>query len=210
MFLFKRFIILFIAIVAVTVIVFLTLAPRPSPPPVVPQATENKVPDIVSIASSSEKTSETSEVHSPDGKMNLIMEKVTENEASKYSFFVSEIPETSRTLIFKKTLPAGSMMQMSPNAWSPDNKYFFIKEASGSSVDFLVFNASGESFSNGAGNMDVVSIFDAKETGYSLFDVTGWDSETLLHVWTTTNDGARGPSYWLEVPSGAVIQLASR
>lgn len=209
MFSFRHIFILFIAIVAVVVIVFLTLTLRPNSPLVVPQASENKVSDIVSTASSSEKTSETSEVHSPDGKMNLIMGKVTEEESLTYSFFVSEIPETSRKLIFKKTVSADSMMQMSPNAWSPDNKYLFITEKSASSVNYFVFRGDGESFSESEQYIDVVLHFVAKNTGYTLSEITGWDSETLLHVYTTKEDGSRGPSFWFEVPSKNTIQLAS-
>lgn len=204
----KRLLIIFVPLLIVAgAAIFYTSNLKESPPPKQPE-TSSAV--FVTSDTSQTTTTEVDEVHSPDGKMNLIMEKVINNETSAYSFFVLEISTPSRKLILEKTVPAGSIIEMSPNAWSPDNKYVFIGEISPSYRKYLVFNASAEPFSSGEQYIDVVPSFVAKETDYILSEITGWDSPTLLHVYTTTNDGARGPSYWFEVPSKAIIQLASR
>ncbi len=160
-------------------------------------------------ADTSQPIVETDEIHSPDGKMTLIIETVKENEKSTYSFFVAEVPIGNRKLVFEKTLSVGSLMQASPNAWSPDNKYFFIKEKNSGSMNYFVFKQSGEAFGDEQAYIDVAPLFVAKNTGHELTDVTGWDSPTLLHLFTKTDSGERGPSYWFEVPSGAIIQLAT-
>lgn len=202
----RSIIILLIIVLLIGGIAFLSFK-RSNAPIITPSPAPTESSDITIVESVPEL--ESSEVHSPDGKMELIMEVVTEGEDSTYSFFVSDIPETDRNLIFEKTAPAGSVMGMSSNAWSPDNKYFFIKEESAGSVDYLVFKASGEDFSEDEQYIRVASLFAARDTGYSFSEATGWDSETLLHVYTTKADGTRGPSYWFEVPSYAIIQLAS-
>lgn len=142
------------------------------------------------------------QVHSPDGKLNLIMEKtMKENGETDYSFFISDIPETNKRLVFNKTLAKGEM-SVPKNTWSPDNNYFFLKENDDLTTTFLVFKASGEKFSGEQQYLDVFSLFAQRKIQYDFKEVTGWDSETLLHV--TTN----GPNFWFEVPSKSFIQLA--
>ena len=196
-------VVIFGAALILAAILFLTLILRQNP---VPSPVQYKPSDTVSIQSEILETPiiETIEVHSPDGGMNLIMEKVTEGEVSKYSFFVSQISTNDRKLIFEKTLPTSFAIQISPNAWSPDNKYLFLKQSGADSFSYFVFNASGEVFSDEERYIDVAPLFAARNTGYILSGITGWDSETLLHMFTN------GPSYWFEVPSKAIIQLASR
>ena len=139
------------------------------------------------------------------------MEKTAIGDNTAYSFLVEETSEGSKkNSIFSKTVLAGTLMEVSPNAWSPDNKYFFITEKSSGSVNYFVFKASGESFSEGEQYIDVAPKFVAKNTGYTLSEITGWDSETLLHIYTKKEDESRGLSFWFEIPSKAIIQLASR
>lgn len=197
-------VVIFVVVLILAAILFLTFILRRNTP--VPSPVPDKPSDTVSIQSevSEAPITTTNEVHSPDGEMNLIMEKVTEGEVSKYSFFVSGIPTNDRKLFFEKTLLTGFVMQISPNAWSPDNKYLFLKQSGADSVSYFVFNASGEVFSDEEQYIDVAPLFATRNTGYILSDITGWDSETLLHVFTN------GPSYWFEVPSKSIIQLASR
>lgn len=181
---------------------------RSDAPIITPNASPTESSDIVTVESVPE--SESSQVRSPDGKMKLIMQKTIDGDNTTYSFLVSGTEEDTKKSIFSKTLLAGSKIEMSPNAWSPDNKYFFTTEKSGEAINYFVFRADGESFSDDEQYIDVVPRFVAKDTGYTLSEITGWDSETLLHVYTTKAGGTKGPSYWFEVPSKAIIQLASR
>ena len=137
------------------------------------------------------------------------MERTIDGDNTTYSFSVSETSEDKKTPIFSRTVLPGTVMEMSPNAWSPDNKYFFITERSVNSINYLVFKASGEYFSDDEQYIEVVPAFDARNTGQTLSEITGWDSEALLHVYSVKDDGSRGPSFWFEIPSHAVIQLAS-
>lgn len=165
----------------------------------------------VASADVPQPTTTETEIHSPDGKMNLIMEKTIQSSGNSiYNFYVADIPETQKTKIFSRAVPQGNSMNISLNAWSPHNKYFYIKEQTPDAVDYFVFNSKAESFSNGEQFIDVLPIFIAKDTGYALDEVTGWDSNTLLHVFTKDSEGARGPSYWLEIPGGAMYKLAGR
>ena len=179
----------------------------PIPTPIESGSTKN--PDVVNIESS-EPAFENFEVHSPDGNMNLIMEKTTSGENTMFSFKVEEIETGTKKTVFSKTVLAGTSIQISPNAWSPDNKLFFIKEVSVGSANYFVFKAGGEPFVNGEDYIEVLPAFVNKNTGYTLADVTGWDSETLLHVFSKKEDESRGPSFWFEIPSKAIIQLASK
>lgn len=156
-------------------------------------------------------TREIKDVRSPDGKMKLIMKTTKDKDKITYSFSVAETLENAaKKAIFSKTVLSGTTMDMSPNAWSPDNKYFFIFEKNANSVDYFVFRADGEYSSEGEQYRNVVPLFVAENTGYTLSEITGWDSETLLHIYTAKEGESRGPSFWFEVPSKAIIQLASR
>ena len=204
-----RNIIILLIVAAVAGFAFLSLI-QPSEPIITPSPAPTEPSDIVVIQSLPDSSMpETSEVRSPDGKMKLIMKETTSGDNTTYSFSISGTEEDSKKTVFSRTVLMGASMEMSPNAWSPDNKYFFIIEKSGNSINYLVFRANGEYFSENEQYIDVVPLFAQKNTGYTLSDITGWDSETLLHVYST-KEGLKGPSFWFEIPSKAVIQLASR
>lgn len=149
------------------------------------------------------------EVHSPDGKMKVIMEKMRENAQSTFTFTVSDINGDNPKTILKKTLAENQNMFVSPNTFSPDNKYLFLKEEDSQSLSFFVFKTSGEPFSDGSNYIEVVPLFEKKKTGFQLSDITGWDSDTLLHVFTTSDKG-RGPSYWFDLSGRNFLMLGSR
>ena len=171
-------------------------------------------PEIVSAQSLIEVEANEPDVlsiHSPDGEMSITMEEASVKEGfTTYSFYVSESSQEGRSLIFTKEENSGITMNLSPNAWSPDNKYVFINETKQQGSDFLVFRADGEDFSDGREYVDVAQVFEEKQTGNLITEVTGWDSSNLLHLFTEKSDGATGPSYWFEVPSGWIAGLSHR
>lgn len=144
---------------------------------------------------------------SPDGTRNVVM-KTTHNkdETATYAVFSANGAGEKRNLIYAQTLSRGESMSIPFNTWSPDNNYFFIKK---NNDTVLAFKASGEAFADGSQYLDVTDIFKKRGTGYNYADATGWASETLIIVNTTKEDNTKGPSYWFEVPSKAVIQLAT-
>ena len=147
---------------------------------------------------------------SPDGTKKVIM-KVTQNpdNTSTYDFSVSDGNDTNEQHIFTKTLDSLSSMSVPFNTWSPDDKYFFIRENIAGSKGILVFNALGISFSETEVYLEAVDIFNQKNTGNNFDEATGWASETLIIINTAKKDNTKGHSYWFEVPSRAVIQLST-
>lgn len=198
-------IVLFVSMIAGIILFFLNGRARENLQNPLPIQTKTQNSDTQLVTLVSEKTAE---VHSPDGAMNLLMEKIVTSNNSTYAFKVVNIETGATSTLFTKQVPEGSVMQISQNAWSPDNKYLFIKEVGSGSMNFLVFKADGAVFSQGEQYIDVVAQFTARDTGYSISDITGWDSETLLHILTQTENGEKGPNFWFEIPSKAVIRLA--
>lgn len=92
------------------------------------------------------------------------------------------------------------------NTWSPNDKYFFILK---NNAEVMVFNASGAAFPDGETYLDASDAFNQKNTGFTLQEATGWASDTLIIINTTTSDNQKGPSYWFEVPSKAIIRLST-
>ncbi|MBI3070140.1 MAG: hypothetical protein HYY87_02445 [Candidatus Levybacteria bacterium] len=145
------------------------------------------------------------EVHSPDGEMNLIMQAQKQSDGSAtYSFIASDIAGKNNKILFEKTVGFGVSMEISYNSWSPDNKYVFLRENKVDSFDIFIFKASAENFSNGEKYIDVMPRFAESKIKYVIKDITGWDSPTLLHVVTS------GPSYWFDITTRAFLQLVRR
>ncbi len=151
----------------------------------------------------SQTTTSVSDVHSADGTMILTMQKtINSSGISSYSFLVSS-PNDKNVLVYSKNLTNGAI-SLPANSWSPDNKYFFIKESDAGIDNYLVFKADGANFTNGDLLIDVVPLYTAKVQNYDLRDITGWDAPGLLHVLTT------GPSFWFDIGSRAFLQLATK
>lgn len=147
---------------------------------------------------------------SPDGSKKVVM-KVTQNtdDTSTYEFATLDGNGANEKSIFTKTLDSSSNMTVPFNTWSPDNKYFFIQQNTGSDKSIFAFKENGEAFSDTEQYFEVTDLFKMKETGNNFSDATGWASETLIIINTTKEDGEKGPSYWFELPSKAVIQLST-
>ncbi len=148
---------------------------------------------------------EDKEVHSLDGTMKVIMKsKKDESGLTTYSFFTADISGKNEKYLFARTVGQGQSMVIPENSWSPDNSYLFLRENKSDFFDILVFKASGESFSDGKEYIDVLPLFDNNKIKYNIRDITGWDSPTLLHVYT------EGPPYWFDVTTRSFIQLVRR
>ncbi len=144
---------------------------------------------------------------SPDGTKNVVMKTTRNKDATlTYAFSVANGAGEKENLIYTETLPALQSMSIPFNTWSPDDKYFFIKRGDS---DFMVFKESGEPFADGQQFLDVTDLFKQRKTGNNLSEATGWASETLIIINTTVEANAKGPSYWFEIPSKAIIQLAT-
>lgn len=147
---------------------------------------------------------------SPDGTKKLIM-KVTENsdDTKTYDFLTADENGTNELHIFTKTLTLEDSMTIPFNTWSPDDKYFFIQENSGNNKSIFAFKATGEAFSDTEVYFNVTDLFKSKIIESNFDEATGWASETLIVINTKKSDGAKGLSYWFEIPSRAIIQLST-
>lgn len=154
----------------------------------------------------------TTEVHSADGQMKVVLRKVNkiDSDLSTYIFTASDINGENAKTVFSTTLGENQSMEIPANSWSPDNKYLFLKEVDGANEAFFVFKADGEAFSDGRNFIDVGPLFATKITEYKLDEITGWDSDTLLHVFTVKEYNTKGPSFWFDVESKNFYILGSR
>lgn len=147
---------------------------------------------------------------SPDGTREVIMKVNKNNDDTRtYSFYSADGSGDNEQFIFDKTLDKTKYMTIPFNTFSPDSKYFFIQEGSTDGKSVFAFKASGESFSPEEKYFNVTDLFKKKETGNNFKEATGWASESLIIINTTKEDGKKGPSYWFEVPSKAIIQLST-
>jgi hypothetical protein len=150
-------------------------------------------------------TSSASQISS-DGNKKVTV-NATENEDGTKTYAVST--DDAGTAFFSKPLNVGETISIPFNAWSPDNRYFFIKENLTDGAHILVFRETGEPFANGESYLDLTDIYNNRVTGNTFGEATGWAAENLIII-NTTRDKNQGPSYWFEVPSKAVIQLGTK
>ena len=147
---------------------------------------------------------------SPNGEKTVIM-KVTQNSDDTKTYDFSTVYENSQDEqhVFTKTLDLSKSMTLPFNTFSSDNKYFFIQENAVGTNSIFAFKTSGEAFSDTEKYLDVIDLFNQKNTGNEFYEATGWASESLIIINTTKKDSTKGPSYWFEVPSKAIIQLST-
>lgn len=147
---------------------------------------------------------------SPDGTKKVIMKVIGNKDNSRtYSFSTSDGSGDNERFVFSKTLDMTNTMTIPYNTWSSNNQYFFVGENAKEEKKVFVFNASGESFGQGEQYLDVTDSFKKQNTGNNFAEATGWASESLIIVNTTKQNNTKGPSYWFELPSRAVTQLAT-
>lgn len=146
---------------------------------------------------------------SSDGNMNLTMKTIISpaNNTKTYTFYTSDGEDNNKQLVFSKILDTTSSMTIPFNTWSPDNKHFFIVERGTAEDKVFVFNAGGEPFEGGQKYLDLTDPYKKSGNTNKFEEATGWAAPGLVIFNTTTPDGVRGPSFWFEVPSRAIIQL---
>ncbi|OGH18075.1 MAG: hypothetical protein A3F31_04015 [Candidatus Levybacteria bacterium RIFCSPHIGHO2_12_FULL_38_12] len=163
---------------------------------------------IVSPVPSSTLDIETASQVSPDGTKKLHLKIMHNKDLTKtYIFTVSDSLDKDKKLLFQQTLHESESMGLPFNAWSPDNKFLFIYK---NDSNALLFKASGELFTNDQVRyLSVLDIFKEKNKTNRLLEITGWASQDLLIV-NTLDGNNQNSSFWLEIPSKAIIPLASQ
>lgn len=142
---------------------------------------------------------------SPDGTKMLIM-KATHNidGTLTYAFTVADGSGANEREFYSAKVKKSENMGVPFNTWSPDNKYLFIHKNGNNA---LVFRATGEPISSDQTYFDVSDLFIKQGKKDMPSEVTGWASPTLIIINTVAENNTKGPSYWLEVPTKAIIQL---
>jgi len=150
----------------------------------------------------------TSEISS-DGSKKVILKTIkNKDETKNVTLFTEDSGSGEQQVVFKVTLEKGKSIIIPYNTWSPDNKYFFIRENIPTGTEIMVFNAKGEAFASGETYLDLTGSFRKQETGNNFSEATGWASEALIIVNAATKDNSK-ISYWFEVPSKAIMQLST-
>lgn len=148
-------------------------------------------------------------VVAPDGKKTLSMRLgKTENGATQ-TFAMAEKDSDSFNNVFSKTVADGATITIPFNTFSPDDKYFFLKETNGTAQNYFVLASSGSPVATDSQTISVSDLFAKKITDYDLKEVTGWAAPTLLVINTTTKDGNIGPSFWFDMSTKSFIRLSS-
>ncbi len=151
----------------------------------------------------------TDNVRSSNADKKLILRATPQKEGiTSYVFSVADMTGANEHQIYAKNIAAGGSMELPYNAWDPTDTYVFLQENGQGAPHFYVLKASGEPFANGQVYLDVNAVWTQKNIPYAIRTATGWASGTLLIVYTSKEDGTKGPSYWFEIPSTAIIQLA--
>lgn len=149
----------------------------------------------------------TTEMPSIDGKATLVLKKTTQGSEIEYSIATidtdGELVEVMSEIVtdVEYTLPF--------NSWSPDNTYFFIEKRSPTGLENLVFRADGETIREDEKSINATTVFYEKIEEMTIEEITGWASPTLLIANTVSTQNDTRVSYWIEIPSKAVIRLGT-
>jgi len=192
-----------------SVIFIISLLKQPETTPATPAANSNPIP--AANAQTPSQQPKTVDVLSPDGKFSLTMKVKSDQNSNIYTFSVTDTSSGLSKELFTKTTTSGDVLSPPLNAFSPNDKYFFLKEVDNGVADYYVLSASGISFSNGSQTLDISSPFVVKySANYVITDVTGWAAPTLVVINTNKVDGSLGPSFWFDVSTKSFIPLATR
>ncbi len=152
--------------------------------------------------------SQVTTVLAPDGKKTLIMKEKKDGEGINHTFSISSDEDGLQKVIFTKTLPRESSLTIPYNAFSPDDKYIFLKEINSGEAGYFVLSTSGTLFAGEVQTLDISGSFKEKYADYVIADVTGWGGPNLVVVNTYKSSGGKGPSFWFDVGSKSFIRLS--
>jgi hypothetical protein len=163
---------------------------QPEPPP------QAEIPPV--------EASQLTSVNSPDGTETISMKTSKQSGMTKYSF------TAGGKEIFTDTVDPSISFSIPENTFSPDNKYVFLKETGNVGSSFFALTANGDSSTQNDQTANITSLFAIKYPNLKIQDATGWGGINLIVFNTLNSDGSRGSSFWFEMPSHAIIQLANR
>ena len=190
-----RKIILIASLVAIAGLIILNLSLGKSKAVVTNQTPPVAIPPAVAASTNS--------VDSPDGGKTLVMKEVKSGGNTTYSFWVGSQE------IFSKMVDKSISFSLPANSWSPDNKYVFLKETGNAGSVFFVLSAGSDASVQTDQTANITNLFAVKHPDLRIQEATGWGGINLVVFNTLKSDGSRGPSFWFEMPSHAIIQLSN-
>lgn len=162
------------------------------------------IQEISDIAQAKEPEIKQVRATSLDGGKTLTMKVASgDSGALEYSFSIDEGPT-----FFSEVLEPSSTLSLTYNSWEPTDKFVYVAVDKNGVKDAYVFNANGENFADGQKFMSAQDYFSRRNITYKFDEATGWGGNGLLQIKTVKEDGTKGPNFWFEIPSGAVLQLA--
>jgi hypothetical protein len=194
-----KLLVLIIVLIAAFGIIYASqkMQSKDAPSYTVPLLAEAKVPHETSVIS-------------PDGELTLVMNEEESEEGIIYTFFVVNSENGLKSKVLTKVNSSGETISVPDNTFSPDKKYFFLKEESSGQASYIVLKTSGELITEDSQTINVSSLFMAKYSDYIITDMTGWGGINLIIINTDKTSGGTGPSFWFDVPYKSFIQLSSR
>ncbi len=147
--------------------------------------------------------SELTSVVSPDGEETLVMKKTKNENSVNYVFTVGQ------KSIFQKGVEPVTSFLLPANAWSPDNKFVFLKQIEATGSSFFVLSVGKDYLSQNEKTSNISDIFNSKYPDLSIDDVTGWGGVNLIIVNSNKSEGVRGPSFWFDAISHSLIKLST-
>lgn len=173
---------------------------QPSDIPVLLAAQPTPTPKSSSITDSS--------VTSSDGTITLTMKIASGDNGGKiYNFLISDT--NGQRSIFTKNTDSTESFSLPPNAFSPDNKYIFLKDSIGSQNNYLVMTVSGSQIAQNLQTIEISGLFANKEPNFKITDVTGWAAPTLIVVNSVKDGTSSVESFWFDLSNQSFIPLAT-
>jgi len=146
-----------------------------------------------------------SAMDSPEGSKTLTVEALD----TTYSVFTSIKAEGDKKTIAQREEALGQTLEIPYNTWSPNAAYFFLKEKSADTTDYLVFHSGGSLFSNGESSLSIQKLFQEKVPDYRIEEATGWGDNMLIIVNAISTEGENRASFWFDVTNQSFIRLGT-
>ncbi len=147
---------------------------------------------------------------SSDGSRKAMLKILdTGQNVRDFALYTQDESGSDTNLVYSKRLYGDSGILLPFNMWSPDNRYFFIKEYTPEDVSIKVFNSDGGLFMDGRSYLDLVEDFESGDYGFVFQEATGWGGYNLIVFNSENEKKEQGPSFWYELPGRSVIRLST-
>ncbi len=164
------------------------------------------LPDSSSV--SSPRITESSWLSS-DGEEKITMKAIkNRDETNTYIFTLTNTTTHVDSNLFTQTVATASSMAIPFNAFSSDNSYVYLGQNDNGIKHFLVFKTSLERIDERP-YIDVGELFSAFTSSYTISEVTGWTSESLLIVNAKSVDGKEDVTFWLDMSTLRFIRIST-